>query len=126
MDWQPAPDIAEELEALIDSLQFNHINPKRIITYRSTGSKARIRARIWSLPRVWQMALKVQAHYIIEVKSEVYDQLPKTEQTKTLIHELMHIPKTFSGALAPHHGRFHKINSRTVEQLFRQYLNSNK
>ena len=37
-----------------------------------------------------------------------------------LIHELLHIPKTFSGALRPHGGKV-KINARTVGQLHKIY-----
>ena len=121
MDWQPAPDIHESLTKLIAGLDLIHINASRLICFRSTGSSSRAIARIWSLPRVWQLALKIEPHYVIEVISERFDRQSSDDQKRTLIHELMHIPKTFSGALAPHHGRFHKINHRTVEQLFNQY-----
>lgn len=121
INWQPAQDIQEQIEKLISILGFSHIKPKQIICFRSFRSASRARARIWSLPRVWQLALNIAPHYVIEVLSEKFDRLSEDDQRRVLIHELMHIPKTFSGALAPHHGRFHKINSRTVEQLFNQY-----
>lgn len=127
MEWQKAPDIHERINELVQHLEMVHIDPKRIVCYRSNGSSSRARARIWSLPKVWQMALEVPAHYVIEVLSEKFDHLSLDDQTRVLIHELMHIPKTFSGALVPHHGRFHAINHRTVEQLFRQYrMNAHK
>ncbi len=122
MDWQPAPDIHRELIVMVGKLQLTHIDPKRLVCFRSTGSSSRARARIWSLPRVWQLALRVQAHYIIEVLSEKFDHLSPDEQKRVLIHELMHIPKSFSGALVPHRGRFHAINNRSVEQLFNQFM----
>jgi predicted metallopeptidase len=31
----------------------------------------------------------------------------------------MHIPKTFSGALLPHRGRYHKINDKEVERILK-------
>lgn len=122
MQWYPAPEISHKLTGLVKHLGLTHIDTTRIICYRSHGSVARARARIWSLPKVWQMALKVPAHYVIEVLSEKFDGLSDDDQTRVLIHELMHIPRNFSGALVPHRGRFHAINHKTVEQLFRKYM----
>ena len=91
---------------------------------RSTGATSRARARIWSFPKIWQMALHVPAHYVIEVLSQHFDHLSEDDKTRVVIHELMHIPKNFSGALVPHRGRYARIDSRTVEQLFRRYKDS--
>lgn len=121
INWQPAPDIHEILTELVGNLDLTHVKPKQIICFRSTGSQSRAIARIWSLPKVWQLALTIEPHYVIEVIAERFDRQDTDDQKRTLIHELMHIPKTFSGALVPHHGRFHKINHSTVEQLFNQY-----
>ncbi len=121
MRWEKAADIQRQISELISKLQLIHINPHYIISLRSYGSKARARARIWSFPRVWQLALNLPPHYVIEVLSERFDHLNPDDQTRVLIHELMHIPKTFSGALTPHSSRFHRINHRTVEQLFKLY-----
>lgn len=89
---------------------------------RSTGATSRARARIWSFPKIWQMALNQPAHYVIEVLSQHFDHLSEDDKTRVIIHELMHIPKNFSGALVPHRGRHHfRIDARTVETLFKQY-----
>jgi len=40
-----------------------------------------------------------------------------------IIHELMHIPKNFSGALVPHRGIHKRIDHRAVEKLFQMYKN---
>ena len=125
MSWEKARDIQHKVVELVDKLQLTYIDPQYIISFRSYGSSSRARARIWSFPRVWQLALELPPHYVIEVLSEKFDRLNVDDQTRVLIHELMHIPKTFSGALAPHHGRFHAINHRTVEQLF-QLFQGNK
>lgn len=122
MDWRPAPDIEREIQRIVDRLSLDHIHAESLICFRSFGSSSRARARIWSLPRVWQIALQVKPHYVIEVLSEKFDHLSVDDQKRVLIHELMHIPKSFSGSLVPHRGRFHAINHHTVEQLFRQYI----
>ncbi len=124
MDWFPAPDIKKRIEKILFALSLPHILGHRLVIYRSTGSKSRAIARIWSLPRVWQMALSVDPHYVIEVISERFDKLGENDQDRTLIHELMHIPKTFSGALVPHRGHSHRIDRRTVETLYQKYLAS--
>lgn len=100
--WKKAPDIQIRAEILIEKLSLNYINAKRIFFYRSDGSKARAYARTWGLPALWQNALKVEPGYIIEVISKHFDNLPTSEQDKVLLHEISHIPKTFSGALTPH------------------------
>lgn len=123
MEWLPAPDIHAAITELVEKLDFSHVDPTRIICFRSTGSTSRAIARIWSMPKVWQLALNIEPHYVIEVISERFDRQGADDRKRTLIHELMHIPKTFSGSLAPHRGRHHPINHRTVEQLFRQYQN---
>ena len=122
MDFIPAPDIHKQLKTITKKLALKHIDPHRLVCFRSHGSTSRARARIWSLPRVWQLGLKLKPHYVIEVISHYFDELSVDDQTRVLIHELMHIPKNFSGALLSHrHGKHHRIDHKTVESLFQQY-----
>lgn len=121
MKWEKAQDIKEELEKILKKIDFPYIDIERIVCFRSFGSKSSARARIWSLPRVWQKALNVKAHYVIEVLSEKFDRLSLDDQKRVLIHELLHIPKTFSGSLRPHKGRTWKLDQRIVERLFKEY-----
>ena len=118
MEWFPASDIEADIKNLVESLDLQYLNPRRIFCFRSHGSVSRARARIWSLPRIWQIALGCQPGYCIEVISEKFDKLTEKDQQRTLIHELMHIPKNFSGALVPHLRR----NMRMVDILFKQLL----
>lgn len=126
MNWQPAPDIKKRINAVLPHLNLPHIDPKRLIFYRGYGSKGRAIARIWSLPTVWQLALNIKPQYVIEVIAERFDKMRFEDQDRTLIHELMHIPKTFSGALVSHKGPYHRINHRTVEVLYQRYLENKK
>jgi len=126
MNWYPAPEIKERIAAILPHLNLAHIDSDRLILFRSYGSKGRAIARIWSLPTVWQLALNIKPQYVIEVISERFDKMREEDQDRTLIHELMHIPKTFSGALVAHKGPHHRINHKTVEILYQQYLQSKR
>jgi len=120
MIWEFAPDLQKRMAELVCSLKFSHIDPQRIVVFRSYGSKSKAQARIWSLPRIWQKALKVPAHYCLEALSERFDKLTMNEQGKVLIHELLHIPKNFSGSLLSHRGRLRRIDERIVARLFKK------
>lgn len=120
MNWEKADDIQKAIIRIIHHLNFSYINPQRIICFRSFGSKSRARARIWSFPRVWQLALDLPPHYVIEVLSSKFDNLNMDDQKRVLIHELLHIPKNFSGSLLSHRGRNRSIDTRAVEKLFQQ------
>lgn len=122
MEWKTDHSLTKQINSLIKNVPFSQISPSQLTVYRSYGSTSRAWARIWGLPRVWQQALKVKPHYIIEVISERFDKLSPQDQTKTLIHELLHIPKKFSGGLVPHRGRRHyNIDRRVVNKIYDYY-----
>lgn len=105
---------------ITQDLDLDYILPTQISVFHSYGSKAHARARIWSFPKIWQLALSQKPHYCIEVLAEKFDHLSQDDQTRVLIHELLHIPKTFSGALRPHRHPGGRVDRATVEKLFRQ------
>lgn len=120
--YEPAPDIDARVIAIGRSLNLKHID-ERVRCVRSVGGKSRwTLARCYSVAKAIQSALGVGPCYVIEVVGHQFDKLPEPEQTKTLIHEILHIPKAFGGGLKSH--RF--VNSRTVNKLYRQYLNGLK
>ena len=121
VNYQKAPDLDNKIKEIVTHEHFSFVKPDQVHAFRSTGSHARALARIYAMPHIWQIALNLEAHYCIEFISEKFDRLPQTEQTKIIIHELMHIPKTFSGALVPHRGRGRRqqVTHHTVEQLFK-------
>lgn len=117
MQYESAKDIKQKIDLLIKNLNFSYINPKQIYCIRSFDAKTRAYARIWGMAKLFKEVCGIEPHYIIEVNAKRFDKMPKREQIKTLIHELMHIPKTFSGALLAHRGRYHRINDREVEKI---------
>lgn len=102
VSWDLAPDIEKRVTELIRILELEWLSYGRIFYYRSHGSSARAYARTWGLPKLWQISLKVEPAYIVEVISEHFDNLPLKRQNEILLHELSHIPRNFSGSLTPH------------------------
>jgi len=120
LEYVNAPDVKRLADEIIDSLDLFHIVPQFVYCYRSKGSKSRSTvARIHGLGKIWQEALLKPPAYVIEVISELYDSLSEEEKEKTLIHELLHIPKGFSGSFRPHKGY---IDKKQVEKLHRALL----
>jgi predicted metallopeptidase len=120
MQWEEAQEIKKDLEHILSIIDLPHIQVDKISCYRTTGSTSRSYARIWSFPKIFQQALKIEPHYVIEVLSKYYDRLDVDEQKKVLIHELLHIPKNFSGALVPHKTKTRSVTKLT-NQLFKEY-----
>lgn len=123
MDWQEADDVKQDLKEVLRRIDLPHIDIDRIHCYRTTGSKVRAYARTWSFPKIFQKALNVEPAYVIEVLSKHYDNLDDDKKKKVLIHELLHIPKNFSGALLPHKTRSRNLHT-LANQLFKEYKRS--
>ncbi len=118
--YELAPDIESKFKRIARRLKMSYIDLNRVKGVRSHGSTSQgVVARCHALPKVMQLALDMEAHYVIEVLSETYDRLSKAEQIKILIHELMHIPETFGGGF-----RMHKdhVTRKNVEKLYKQLM----
>jgi len=120
LKYTEAPDVKTLADEIMDYLDLFHIVPQFVYCYRSKGSKSkRTIARIHGLGRLWQDALRKPPSYVIEVISERYDKLSDPDKEKTLIHELLHIPKGFSGGFRPHKGY---VDKKRVERLHQVLL----
>lgn len=120
MKYERAPEIKKTIDLLVEQLGYTHIDANRIHCIRSLDAKTRAYARIWGMSKLFFEVVGMQPNYIIEVVAKRFDKLSEREKIKTLIHELMHIPKTFSGALLSHRGPHHAINDREVERIIRK------
>jgi predicted metallopeptidase len=122
IEYRPAKDIQDRVYDIALKLRMKHVDLSRVKCVRSVGSKSRYTlARIHVIPKIIQKALDIPAFYIIEVISEKFDKMRREDQDRTLIHELLHIPKGFGGGFR-HHRPF--VNKRTVEEAYLEFLNS--
>ena len=119
LQYLDAPDVKMLADEIIARLDLFHITPQSVYCYRSKGSKSRrIVARIHGFGRLWQKALGLPPAYAIEVLSERYDKLSQEDKEKTVLHELMHIPRGFKGGFRPHRGY---VSRRQVENMYKEY-----
>ncbi len=120
LEWDNAHEVKKDIVGILKVLDFSHIEKSRIFCFKTIGSKSRSYARIWAMPKIFQRALNIKPAYVIEVLSKYYDKLDEDSKKKVLIHELMHIPKNFSGSLLPHRSR-HRHLQTEVNKLFKEY-----
>ena len=114
--YEYAPDLQEIAEE-ISKLLFPHVDISRIKCFRSYGSSSkRTIARCHALGKLMQLAVGVQAHYALEFL-ERFEKQSEEEKIKTIIHELMHVPKTFGGGFRHHDW----VCDRNVNLMYKTY-----
>jgi predicted metallopeptidase len=62
-------------------------------------------------------AIGIKAVYVLEFLTERFERLDEEEKIKTIIHELMHIPKSFGGGFVHHNF----VTERTVNKVYQEY-----
>ncbi len=118
MRYEYAPDIKQKLVEIVNHLLMNHVDLNRVECFRSFGSSAkRTIARCHTIGKVMQKGMKVPAFYTIEFL-ELFDKMSQHEQEKVIIHELLHIPKTFGGGFRQHD----YVCEENVEKLHRNFV----
>ena len=122
--YEPARDVSGRVEEILRRVEMPHVHASRLTCLRSKGSSSRrIIARCHGLSKIMQLALNQGPHYVIEVISERFDKLSREDQTRVLIHELMHIPHSFGGGF-----RTHKpyVTRQKVERMYQNYLKASE
>jgi len=120
--YELAEDIGAEIKDILHKLQMTHVDGSRVACIRSKGSKSkRVIARCHGLSRIMQLALNQKPYYVIGVISERFDKLNKEEQTKVLIHELMHISHSFGGGFRAHKPH---VTQKKVERMYKKFVNA--
>ena len=107
---------AEEISLIL----FPHVRIENVKCFKSYGtSSKRTIARCHALGKLMQKALDIQAHYVLEFLSERFDKLNEEEKIKVIMHELMHIPKTFGGGFKHHN----VVTNKNVNLYYKTYKN---
>ncbi|HIQ29724.1 MAG TPA: metallopeptidase [Candidatus Caldiarchaeum subterraneum] len=118
--YRPAPDLEERVREIVKLAGLNYVDAKRVKCVRSYGSRGRVYARIHSASKAFFTGLGMKPAYVIEFISENFDKLSQAEQEKIILHELLHIPKSFGGGLISH-GR---INFDKEVKILRKIIKS--
>ncbi len=108
----------ECVRKLIRYLGISYINPNNVRVVRS-DSDARVYARVWGVSRVIQVGLGVGPTYVIELINSRFNELSCLDRLDVILHELAHIPRTFSGYVRQHTRAFRRDLS-----VFRRRLRS--
>lgn len=115
-------EIALDIQKIVNEialLLFPHIKLDSVSCIRSYGSSSRgTIARCHALGKAMQLGMGLKkGFYVIEIISKRFDKVPEKEQIKVLIHELMHIPKTFGGGFRHHD----YVCEKNVEREYQRY-----
>ena len=122
--YEEAPDLDEMIRNIVEKIGMEHINLDYVVCMRSHGSKAqRTLARCHAMSRVLRTAMKKnfglkKSVYVIEILAEEEAKMSEKDKIKTLIHELMHIPKSMGGGFLHHSNH---VTRKNVENLWKIY-----
>jgi predicted metallopeptidase len=114
-------EYAEDLQKLAEEISvmfFPHVDLSNTKCYRSYGTSSRgTIARCHALNKIMQKAIGIKAVYVLEFLVERFEKLNDEDKIKVVIHELMHIPKSFGGGFIHHD----VVTNRNVNKCYEEY-----
>ena len=117
MRYEFAEDLQKQAEE-ISRMLFPHVDLSNIKCYRSYGTSSRgTIARCHALNKIMQKAIGIKAVYVLEFLTERFEKMDEEEKLKVIIHELMHIPKTFGGGFQHHDF----VTEKNVNKYYMEY-----
>jgi len=117
--YEYAPDIEKIARDVVSRMNWNYIKLEHIGFLRSLNSKSRgTIARCHAMGKAMQIGMgRNTSFYVIEVISKRFDKLSEKDKIKVIIHELMHIPKSFGGGFKHHN----IVTERNVKNIYEKY-----
>ncbi len=97
-----SPELEEALRTLVRLLGLNYVDASRVYGAVSRGSRSTAYARIWGLPSPFVRLGLCEPMYVVELVYENTVGLTCNKLLEVLVHELLHIPRSFSGGLRSH------------------------
>ena len=117
MKYEYAPDL-QKVAVEMSMIFFPHIKVHNIMCFRSYGTSSRVTiARCHTLDKIMQKAIGRSSFYVLEFLSEHFDNLSEEDKLKTIMHELIHIPKTFGGGFKHHN----YVTEKNVDKHYETY-----
>ncbi len=104
----------QAVEIIAKTIGLDKVSSNNVRVVRSRKARTRACARIYGLPRPFQIGFNLPPLYVIELVEENFSELNCQGKIRVLIHELLHIPSTFSGSLRPHNDLFRSHNIRRL------------
>jgi predicted metallopeptidase len=118
MKYEYAEDI-QKLAEEISKMLFPYIDLNNVKCYRSYGTSSRgTIARCHGLGKIMQKAIGIKAMYVLEFLTERFEKMTNEDKIKVVIHELMHIPKSFGGGFKHHD----VVTERNVNKCYAEYI----
>ena len=97
VEYTEAPELKERAIKIAGKLNLAHIDFDRVHFYRYTCD-TRTCAKITGFFKTLQLAYPhINPFYVITFNDHNFSRESEQEQNQTILHELLHIPKTFSG-----------------------------
>lgn len=114
LKFVPDYRLRQVLETIVQELRLTHIKIDRVYIVWSKGSRTTALARIWGIPSPFIKLRICEPTYVIELVVEKFSKLSCDEMIETIVHELLHIPRSFSGGLRSHGEWSKKKNLKRV------------
>ncbi len=97
VEYTEAPDLRERAIKIAARVGMGHLDFDRIHCYRYTCDTRTV-AKITGFFKTLQLAYPhIRPFYVITFNEKNFNRESFEEQNQTILHELLHIPKTFSG-----------------------------